>query len=195
MILGYRQQLPDVIGIYSDTATDGLYLAVCRRTLTSGHGDGFIVRDNHRNVTILIDGIEKTRYSGVSESRVADYRHSREQAGIGSPFGHRDRCTHIHAGIDGFIRRQSPKRITSDIGEDTSVGIFCKNLVQRIVHIAVATAFAQGGRTCRNEIGDRFSLYDRYIEGFCHMIRIQLSITGQCAIETTFDPLQTGEAF
>ena len=51
---------------------DSLELIGTSRILPACHSRSQVIRDNHGDVCILVDGIEQTRHTAVGEGRVAD---------------------------------------------------------------------------------------------------------------------------
>ena len=54
------------------TDADSLKLVGACRVLSASHTSGEVVGDNHRDIRLVVDGIQQSRHSRVCECRIAD---------------------------------------------------------------------------------------------------------------------------
>ena len=100
-------------------------------------------------------------------------------ARIGGAFGHGDRSAHLHAGVDGVERRKPAQRVAADVAEYTGVVVFADHFGQCRVHVAVAAALAQGGRTRHDDLAGGMGLVGFQSEGAAHAVGGELARAGQ----------------
>ena len=149
-ILGDRVHYLQVILRKTETLTDSLKLVCASRILTTRHGCCQVVADDDGDICILIDGIEQTCHTRVSEGRVTDNCYGRPLTCIRGTLRHRDRSTHIHTRMDGLIRWQETEGIATNIAEYAGIGILLQNFVQSGIDITVTTTLTK----CRRTRGD-----------------------------------------
>ena len=56
----------------TQTDANSLKLIGACRVLSASHSRCEIVRDNHRDIRLVVDGIQQSRHSRVCECRIAD---------------------------------------------------------------------------------------------------------------------------
>ncbi len=151
------------------------------RVLTAGHTRCKVVRDDDHDIGARIDAVKQTRYTRVSEGRVADDGYRRPLSGIGGTLGHSYRRTHFDAGMYRMERRQSAERIASYIAEYAGILILSRHLVQRRVHIAMTAAHAQGGRTRHDQIVGLTARQRLHTQSLAHRVGCKLAHARQLA--------------
>ena len=137
-ILGQRHNYANMVGVYAQATAYILNLTRTCRVLTSGHTRGEVIRDDDNDVGVRVYAVQQTCHTRVGERRVADNCKRGELTSIRSTLGHGDRGTHLHAGINSVEGRQCSKCVAADIAEDAGIFVLGSNLVQCLVHVAVA---------------------------------------------------------
>ena len=169
------------------SAADGLELIRASRVLTAGHTRCQVVANDHGDVGILVDGIEQTRHTAMSERGVADDGQRRPLSGISSTLCHRDTCTHVDTRMNGLVRRQEAQRVATDVAKDARILILQKHLVESRINVAMAAALAECRWTWSNILAGSEILAFLHAEGFLHHIGIELARARQLTREATHD--------
>ncbi len=132
--------------------------------LVSRHRGGAVVKDDHRDVRSLIDGVDYSRNAGVEKGGVAD---ESETLGAGlrerEPLRDGDARSHAEAGIHHIERRGVAERVAADIAAVNGLfAVLCRHL-RLVERGAVRAAGAEHRRAHgkgRQRLGLRlFGLY------------------------------------
>ena len=186
-VLGQRHHHTHMLRLHAQAKTDGFELVGAGRVLSARHACGQVVGDDDGDVGFVVHGIQESGHAAVGERRVADDGNSREESGIGSAFGHRDACSHVHTRREALEGRQCSERIATDVAKHTMVGIVGKNLVQCGIDIPVSTTLTELWRTRCHVLGWSKDGTCRPAQCLCDIVRRKLARTRQVARETSFD--------
>ena len=182
-----RVDAVDVILLHAEALANLAEHAEGVGVLTAGHAGGAVVEDEHRDRSVLVDGIQQGGHAAVGEGGVTDDRHAGAHAGIRGTLGHRDGGAHVNGGVDGVVGRKGSEGVAADVGEDLALAVFLHRLVEGGVGVDVRAADAQGRRTRNHEFRNGGTVSVGQTEGFGDQIRVQLAITRKFAAETAHD--------